>query len=75
MDTNYVVLRRDPDAVNPQVWRVVAESVEAHSADAASRTVAIGADTEGVYVAVPARSWNPTEQQKETTTVWRAVKA
>jgi len=74
MDTKYVVLRRDPDAQHHAVWRVVSEA-EAHNADAACRSVAIDSDMAGVYVAVPARSWAPVEQSKDTTTVWRTKKA
>lgn len=72
MDTQYAVLRRD--ASDHAIWTMVALAVEAHSADAASRKVAQSEDAPGTYVAVPVRSWNPMEQQKETTTVWKSAK-
>jgi hypothetical protein len=72
MDTKYVVLRQQEP--NPQ-WEVQLGEWVAHSADAACRLAAEKSDLEGIYVAVPARSWNPTEQVKDTTTVWRTKKA
>lgn len=41
--------------------------VNATSAEAAIRTVVIARELDGVYVAVPARSWNPTPVKVETT--------
>jgi hypothetical protein len=72
-DTEYVVLREDngPTAL----WEQQTGTFRAHSADAACRIAAEKLDSEGTYVAVPARSWNPTEQTKQTTTVWKSAKA
>lgn len=73
-ETDYVVLRRDEGADRVgdvgQIWRIADSRVSAHSADAACREVARASDAEGVYVAVPIRSWSPAPQRKKVQTTW-----
>lgn len=72
-DTDYLVMRQDDEDL--KTWHVVDTGVSAHSADAACRMLAEVNDQAGNYVAVPIRSWNPTEQKKTTTTVWKSVRS
>lgn len=65
-DTEYAVLRfEDNDIAGLQRWEFV-ESVLARSAEAAIRQVASRAD--GLYVAVPSRSWKPLKVTTKTET-------
>ena len=63
MPTSYLVLRALADTRGAYA---PVQTVEASSSDAAIRAVAN--DTEGVYVAVPERSWNEVEVKVETKT-------
>jgi hypothetical protein len=69
-DTTYIVLRRlepgTPGAY-PVQWEIAAEA-DAPSAAAAIRHAV---DSDGIYVAVPARSWRPVTVRTETQTVIR----
>lgn len=61
--TEYLVLVGDRD-----LWKQVA-AVRARSATAAIRDhIALSGATEGTYVAVPARSWQPVTVKVETQT-------
>lgn len=51
-------------------WRSI-KKVEARSADAAIRAVLNGYTGEGMFVAVPARSWKPVTVKVETKTALR----
>jgi hypothetical protein len=70
--TQYMILRRDlrddgelDPELDPACWRFHAEA-EASGAERAIRSIkGLG---EGVYVAVPARSWRPLTVTVETTT-------
>ena len=70
--TSYAVLRAtgvnssDGPGDRVRAWETIAE-VEAANAQDAIRQAAKGA--EGVYVAVPARSWQPVTVKVETRTV------
>jgi hypothetical protein len=68
-DTTYIVLRRDEDGGGIAVdrWQTDA-TVEASSAEAAIRKAM---PKDGLYVAVPARSWRPVTVRTETTTTIR----
>jgi hypothetical protein len=71
--TKYQVLRLDRPEVRsddqaratPETWTVYARDVEAHSSsDAIRQTV----KADGMYAAVPSRSFTPTSVKLETTT-------
>jgi hypothetical protein len=64
-DTTYIVLRRSQPTEND--WKLDS-TVEATSADAAIRKAN---PKDGLYVAVPARSWRPVTVRTETTTTIR----
>jgi hypothetical protein len=67
-DTTYIVLRASADELG---WDYVSKVANVKSADAALRaainTVALD-DRDGIYVAVPSRSWKPLSVRTETTT-------
>ncbi len=62
--TEYLILRQT-DADHPGEWNEFAGVVRASSA---RRALAVNALNEGVYVAVPARSWKPLTVKVEQTT-------
>jgi hypothetical protein len=62
-DTTYIVLRRDNEGL---LWRVVDSHLDAASTDAALRKAV---HENGVYVAVPERSFKPVTVTTETKTV------
>lgn len=69
--TEYLVLKRDitEDSAKSVKWVVVAASVMATSASAAIRQVAANLNAisqAGVYVAIPTRSWKPTNVAPQT---------
>ena len=68
MSTRYVILKRDddPEAGNSSAgpWVALSATVEARSAVEAVR----GQGSQGVYVAVPARSWLPLKLETVTRT-------
>jgi hypothetical protein len=66
-DTTYIVLQQHTEAGSPvTLWSVQDASVPASSPAAAIRATA---DDNGVYVAVPARSWKPVTVTTETRTI------
>jgi hypothetical protein len=74
--TEYVVLKENSDPLpedlqnyefNPRGFHVV-HTVEARSATAAVRDWLKDGETEGTFVAVPARSWKPVTVKVETKT-------
>jgi len=75
--TAYVILRhRDAAAHDGSRWQLLeggdgrypsAATFEARSAEAAIRQVVEKSGEEGLYVAIPERSWLPREMRVETT--------
>lgn len=60
------IVSDDAERAKPETWAIEAREVEAHSAvDAIRQTV----KNDGMYVAVPSRSFAPTTVKLETTTV------
>ncbi len=70
MATTYLVLRALADT---RGGYAPVQTIEASSSDAAIRAVA--GDAEGVYVAVPSRSWNEVSVKVETKTQVRLGEA
>lgn len=70
--TAYHVLRLDLAAADSNtgedILALVGLGVKAHSAEAAVRTFLEAKPANGIYVAVPARSWKPTAVTVETQT-------
>jgi hypothetical protein len=54
--TRYVVLVKTDD--DESIWEVL-DTVEATTSARAKGMVAEKLDREGIYIAIPARSWNP----------------
>ena len=69
--TQYVVLKQSKDAAGAPSWEVLSESFPGRSAGSVIRDYLTtkGDGKGGVFVAVPARSWNPVTVTVETKTV------
>jgi hypothetical protein len=75
--TTYVMLRQSKDDKDVDFgWHRLSGTVEAASADAAIKATAAGTPV-ALYVAVPLRSWSPSEAGDETRqmTILRRVDA
>jgi hypothetical protein len=73
-DTAYIVLKNEDSQGQADCWLLYVDPVPAKSATAAitaraQKDAAAGIPTNGVYVAVPARSWKPVAVTTETRTI------